>query len=371
MPKLDNRARTIARRQVLACGGAAVAITALARPAVAAGERRELKMVTAWPKNYPGLGVSAERLASRVAAASNGTLTIRVFAAGELVPPFGNFDAVANGTVDMTHSTPMYWKSKSPVFPFFASVPFGMTASEHFAWMSFGGGQELWDELCGQFGLKPFVMGYTGIQMGGWFRREVKEAADLKGLKIRFVGFGADVYQRLGAAVVTVPGAEIYSALQSGAIDAAKWGGPWNDLAMGFYRITKLYYGPGFADPSGAGEVLIGRKSWDSLSAEHKAILQAMIQAEAAAVYADHNYNNTVALNALTGQHGVTVKEFPLEVLRPAAAASTEVVAEAGDSSPIARKIRDSYMTFLKGAAGWASAGDYPYVAIRSKLAAS
>ena len=231
-----------------ALGGAALMT---ARASAATHKKRELRMVTTWPKNFPGLGTSSERFARRVEKATDGALKINVFAAGELVPAFQAFDAVSSGAADIYHGAEYYWQGKSPAFVFFTALPFGMTAIEHAGWIRHGGGQALWDKLSARFNIKPHIVANTGTQMGGWFRNELTSLRDLRGLKIRIPGLGGEVYRRLGASPVTLPGGEIFPSLQSGKVDAAEWIGPWNDLAFGFHRIARHCYSPGFHEPGG------------------------------------------------------------------------------------------------------------------------
>ncbi|MGI9331840.1 MAG: TRAP transporter substrate-binding protein, partial [Gammaproteobacteria bacterium] len=237
-------------RRAAATGVAAATVTTGAvAPAFAQGTK-ELRMVTTWPKNFPGLGTGAENLAQRITTMSEGKLRVKVFAAGELVPAFESFDAVSSGNAHMSHSASYYWQGKSPAFNFFTTVPFGLNAVEHATWIYHAGGQELWDEVAAQFDIKPFLRASTGVQMGGWYRKEINTLDDYKGLKFRMPGLGGEVLRRMGAAVVTIPGGELFQALQSGAIDATEWIGPWHDLAFGFYKITKFYYWPGFHEPT-------------------------------------------------------------------------------------------------------------------------
>ena len=271
--------REFMKGAAVAGAGAAVAASTLPKPAIAQG-KKELKMVTTWPKNFPGLGTGAERLARNITAMSGGSLTVKVFAAGELVPPFESFDAVSSGTADMYHAADYYWQGKSKAFNFYAAVPFGLTATEQAAWIHHGGGQQLWDELSKGFGIKPFMAGNTGVQMGGWFNKEVNSLEDYKGLKIRMPGLGGEVLRRIGAAAVSLPGGEIFPALQSGAIDATEWVGPWNDLAFGFYKVTKFYYYPGFHEPGTTLSSGVNLKTWEGLSADHKAIITTAMAAE-------------------------------------------------------------------------------------------
>ncbi|MCB1476433.1 MAG: TRAP transporter substrate-binding protein, partial [Rhodobiaceae bacterium] len=242
----------------------AVAASALATPAISQG-KMELKMVTTWPKNFPGLGTGAQRVADRITAMTEGRITVKLYAAGELVPPFESFDAVSQGTADMYHGADYYWQGKHKGFNFFTAVPLGLTANELDGWVNHGGGQALWDELAGGFNVKPLMAGNTGVQMGGWFAKEIKSLEDLKGLKFRMPGLGGEVLRQLGASVVALPGGEIFPALQSGAIDGTEWVGPWNDMAFGFYKVVKYYYWPGFHEPGSGLACGVNKGVWEKL----------------------------------------------------------------------------------------------------------
>ncbi len=340
--------------------GAAVAVSTLPKPAIAQG-KKELKMVTTWPKNFPGLGTGAERLARNITAMSSGSLSVKVFAAGELVPPFESFDAVASGTADMYHAADYYWQGKSKAFNFYAAVPFGLTATEQAAWIHHGGGQQLWDELSKGFGIKPFMAGNTGVQMGGWFNKEVNSLEDYKGLKIRMPGLGGEVLRRIGAAAVSLPGGEIFPALQSGAIDATEWVGPWNDLAFGFYKVTKFYYYPGFHEPGTTLSSGVNLKTWEGLSADHKAIITTAMAAENDLSLSEFNARNNGALNTLTGKHKVTVKKFPDPVLNEIGKASGEVVGGVRSEGGITAKVLDSFLDFRKQSIAWSKLSDQAY----------
>ena len=243
--------------------GAAAAASSFPAPAIAQGIK-QFKMVTTWPKNYPGLGTGAERMAERITAMSEGKIEVKVFAAGELVPAFESFDAVSSGNAEMSHSASYYWQGKSPGFNFFTAVPFGLAADG----ARRPGSPMAAARSCGtssraQFNIKPFLRASTGPQMGGWFRREINTLDDYKGLKFRMPGLGGEVLRRLGAAVVNLPGGEIFPALQSGTIDGTEWVGPWHDLAFGFYKVAKLYYHPGWHEPGTTGEVMINLQVWE------------------------------------------------------------------------------------------------------------
>ena len=193
---------------------------------------------------------------------SGGRLEITVSAAGEIVPAFEVLDAVGSGVAEMGHTAAFYWQGKEPAAAFFTTVPFGLMPNEHVAWIDAGGGQALWDELYAPFGVKPFMGGNTGVCMGGWFRREIRSRDDIRGLKVRSLGLGGEVYRRLGAIPQTTSPGEILVALQSGVIDGAEFVGPGSDLALGLYRFAPFYYGPGFNKPNGTGECIVSLKAW-------------------------------------------------------------------------------------------------------------
>src|SRR5712692_9830994 len=298
-------------RRTLARGGALGLAGAIAAPRIARGETRRWRMVTSWPRRLPGPGMSAERIAERIAALSAGRLQIAVHAAGELVPAFEVLDAVGSGVAEMGHTAAFYWQGKQPASVYFTTVPFGLVPSEHVAWVEAGGGQALWDELYAPFGVKPFMGGNTGVCMGGWFRREIKSLDDVKGLKVRVLGLGGEIFRRLGATPQTTPPGEIFTSLQSGVIDGAEFVGPGSDIALGLYRVAPFYYGPGFNKPNGTGECLISLKAWEALDADLKAIIAHACAAEASFALAEMERLNVEALAALTGRYNVELKSFP------------------------------------------------------------
>ncbi|MGI9498435.1 MAG: TRAP transporter substrate-binding protein [Geminicoccaceae bacterium] len=345
--------------------GAAAATGSFPNPAIAQGTK-QLKMVTTWPKNFPGLGTGAENLAKRITAMSDGTLEVKVFAAGELVPPFESFDAVSSGNADMSHSASYYWQGKSPAFNFFTTVPFGLTANEHAAWVNYGGGQELWDELAAGFNIKPFLRASTGVQMGGWYKKEINTLDDFQGLEFRMPGLGGEVLRRLGAAVVNLPGGEIFPALQAGTIDGTEWVGPWNDLAFGFYKVANYYYGPGFHEPGTTGEVMVNKDVWEGMTDSEKAIIEVAVQAEAWREYSEFSANNADSLKVLVEEHGVEVRTFSNELFAEIKKVAGEVVAEIGETDEITKKVYDSYKTFHDKAIGWAKLSEQGYLNARS-----
>ena len=336
-----------------ALAGAAAATSTLAKPAIAQ-ERREVKLVTTWPKNFPGLGTGAQRFADRVTAMTDGRLDVQVYAAGELVPPFESFDAVSSGSAEMWHGASYYWQGKDPAFNFFAAVPFGLLASEMNAWIYHAGGQELWDELSEPFNLKCMMVGNTGVQMGGWFNKEINSLDDFQGLTMRMPGLGGEVLRKIGANAVALPGGEIYPALESGAIDATEWVGPWNDLAFGFYKVTQFYYYPGFHEPGTALDLGINLDFWNSLSESDQAIISSAAQGEVNFTLAEFDARNSDALKVLLDEHGVELKKFSNDVLNAIGTASGEVVREVGEGgNDLTRRIYESFMAARGTAISW------------------
>src|SRR6478609_11506998 len=313
--------------------GMGIAAGFVAAPAVARAQMQKWRMVTSWPKRLPGPGMSAERVAERIRALSGGKLDIAVYAAGEVVPAFEVLDAVGNGVADIGHTASFYWQGKMPAAAFFTTVPFGLTPGEHVSWIEAGGGQALWDELYAPFKVKPFMGGNTGVCMGGWFRRELKSLADLKGVKLRSLGLGGEVYRRLGATPQTTPPAEILTSLQSGVIDAVEFVGPGTDIALGLYRVAPFYYYPGFNKPNGTGECIVSLAAWNGLDAELKAVVAHACAVEANFALAEMERLNTEALQALTGQHNVQLRGFPKDLIDAARKTSTDVLAELAGKS--------------------------------------
>lgn len=368
----------IGRRKLLTGGafGAASLVSGCDCGAPAAGEigalpgrrQRELKMVTTWPKDFPGLGTMAERTAQFITEMSGGAMRVRIFAAGELVGAFEAFDAVSNGAADLYHGAEYYWIGKSQGFPFFTAVPFGMTASEIMAWTEFGGGQQLWDELAARFRIKPFAAGNTGNQAGGWFKRDIRSLEDMRGLKVRMPGVGGEVLRRIGASAVALAGGEIYQALQSGAIDGAEWVGPWNDLAFGFYREAKFYYVPGIHEPGAQLSVGVNLDVWNDFTAQEKSIVQGACQRANHLAIAEYGHYNAVALEQLVKDHGVQLRQFPDDVLRALAEASKAVLAEMAAGDDITRRIFESYRASFRRAEEWSRLADETYLAIRRSV---
>jgi len=350
------------RRELLRGAGVAAVATGLAacgaRPegaagAADAGKTFTWKMVTSWPTNFPGLGTGAARLAEMITAASGGRLTVRVYGAGELVPAFEVFDAVSRGTAEMGHSASYYWKGKAAAAPFFCAVPFGLNAQEMNGWLYEGGGIELWRELYAPFGLVPFPAGNTGVQMAGWFRKPIQSLASLKGLKMRIPGLGGEVMARVGATPVNLPGSEIFSSLQSGAIDAAEWVGPYNDLAFGLHRAAKYCYYPGWQEPGPTLECMVNKDAFESLPEDLKVVVDVCCRAVNDAMLAEYTARNQQALDTLVREHEVELRQLPPDVLQALRRASEKVLEETAASDPLARRAYDSMRVFAAQAKAW------------------
>jgi len=305
------------------------------------------KMVTSWPKNFPGLGVAPEKFAQLVNEMSNGRLKVQVYGAGELVPGFEVFDAVSQGTVQMGHSGPYYWKGKIPASPIFGAIPFGMTVTELNAWLHYGGGLELWQEMYKPFGIIPLAGGNTGAQFAGWFKKEINSMADLQGLKMRIPGLGGEVLKRAGAVPVTLTGGEIFSSLQSGAIDATEWVGPYNDLAFGFYQAAEYYYSTIWHEPGTGLEFLINEKAFNTLPADLQKIIEVAARAVNEDTLDEYNARNNNALQTLINKHQVKIRTMPPEVLAGLKAITDEVIEEQSAADPGFAKVWKSYSEFL------------------------
>ena len=347
--------------------GAVAGATTIAAPAIAK-ERIEITMVTTWPRDFPGLGTGAQRFAARLAEMSGGRIQVNYFAGGERVKPFDSFDEVASGNAQMYHAADYYWKGKHPGWAYFTAVPFGLTYTEMNAWIRFGGGQELWDELAGEFGLKGVMCGNTGVQMGGWFRKEINTAADLKGLKMRIPGLGGDVMAKLGASPVSLPGSQIYENLVSGSIDATEWVGPWNDSFMKFYEAAKFYYYPGMHEPGSMLACGMNRKFWDKLSKSDKLLIEAAAAMENDVMMAEYNAKNGESLAKLIKEQGVKLREFSDEIYDSFGEAADEVFETVKGHSKLARRIHESFERVRADVGSWAKISDQAYVAQRNRV---
>ena len=351
-----------------ACGKKESTAAQAGAPAVSQ-QRIEWRMVTTWPKNFPGLGVGAEKLAQRINEMSGGRLTVRVFAAGEMVPALQALDAVIEGSAEMSHGAAYYWQNKNAGLNFFTGVPFGMTSRELTAWVRHMGGQEVWDEVYDGFGVQGFLSGDTGTQAGGWFRKEINGVADVRGLRFRTPGLGGQVWQKLGASVTNMAAGEIFQALQSGTLDAAEFVGPYNDLALGFHQICKNYYFPSFIEPGLATEAVVNKAKFSALPADLQAIVRYACQASYDEVASDMAANDPRALASLVKDHGVVVRQFPEALLEAGAKASQEVLQAIRDSdNALAKKVAESYVAAFNIVRTKTDGTENPFIRAREKF---
>ena len=325
----------------------------------------DLSMVTTWPKNFPGLGTRAEAFAQDIQRATNGRIRIRVYAADELVPALQAFDSVSQGNADIYHGPDYYWQGKHIMFNFFGAVPFGLDATEMTQWLQYGGGQSLWDELSGRFNIKPMLCNATGMQMGGWFNKEINSIEDLQGLKMRIPGFGGEIIARMGGTPVTLPGGEIFLSLSQGNIDATEWIGPWNDLALGFHQVASYYYTSGYHEPSASICAGWNLDVWNSLDESEQVTIEALAEMHYARSLAEFNARNAGALRQLVEEHGVQLRRFPAEVMEALADVAADIAAEFGRTDDISRRIYESYMATLAEVKNWRGIADEPYYEAR------
>ncbi|MBE9547954.1 MAG: TRAP transporter substrate-binding protein [Proteobacteria bacterium] len=324
------------------------------------------KMVTTWPRDFPGLGTGANRLAEMITRMSGGRLEVKVYGGGELVPPFEIFDAVSNGTAQMGHGAPYYWKGKIPAAQYFAGVPFGFTAQEQNAWIYHGGGLELWRELYAPHNLRPYPAGNTGVQMGGWFNKEINSVDDLQGLKMRIPGLGGEVLKRAGGTPVNIPGAELFTALQTGTIDATEWVGPYNDLAFGLFRAAKYYYTPGWHEPGTTLEAFVSQSAYDALPNDLQHCVDVACQAANLDMLSEFMARNGTALTSLIQKHDVELRQFPEEVISRLKLMTTEVLAELANTDADSARVYTSWQAFALQVKEWTDVSELGYLKARS-----
>ena len=359
--------REFITKSAVAGAGVVAASTAFSTPAISQGLKK-MVVVSTWPRDFPGLGTGAQRVAQRIKDATDGRIAVEYFAAGERVGAFDSFDEVASGNAQAYHAADYYWKGKHPGWGYFTAVPFGFTYSEMNAWIRFGGGQELWDELAAGFGLKCVMAGNTGCQMGGWFRKEIKSADDFKGLKMRMPGLGGDVIAKLGGSPVSLPGGQIYENLVSGAIDATEWVGPWNDSFMKFYEAAKYYYYPGFHEPGSMLALGMNKKFWDGLSKNDQVIIESAAGLENDMMMAEFNMKSGAALTKLIKEQGVQLRQFSDDVYDSFYEAAEEVFEGVRAHSDLAKRIDNSFVAARKDLSGWTKISDQAYLAQRNRV---
>jgi len=326
------------------------------------------KMVTTWPPGFPVLQEGAERFADNINVMSNGRLTIKVYAGGELIPALQTFDAVSQGTVEMGHGSAYYWAGKVPEAQFFSTVPFGMTARGMNAWLYDGGGLELWREVYKPFHVVPFPLGNTGVQMGGWFNKEINSLADIKGLKMRIPGLGGKVFAKAGGNPVLLAGSEVYTALERNTIDATEWIGPYHDQRLGLYRAAEHYYYPGWHEPGTVLELTVNQRAWDSLPADLQAIVSNAAMAENLRMFSEMEQKNLSALQELKDRPNVQIHRFPDDVLAKLKTLTDETLAEEAANDPEFKRIYDAYQAFRQQNDAWSELSESAYLAIEKQI---
>jgi TRAP-type mannitol/chloroaromatic compound transport system substrate-binding protein len=330
---------------------------------VSKAKKVTLKLATSWPAHFPIMGTGVDTFAKRCSELSGGTLEIKVFAKNILVPAMQVFDATSAAQIDAFHSGVYYWKGKNPAFSIFGGMPLGLTSEEMITWLKFGGGYELWRELYGKFNLYPLIGGTTGPQMGGWFKKEIKSLADLKGLKMRIPGLGGEVMKRLGVNPVLLPAGEIYTSLERGTIDATEWVGPALDSMMGFAKAAPYYY-TGWHEPGSILEITFNKARWEKLSAEHQAIITAAAEEMTGNMLQEFRYKNAKALQELP--KNVQIKTFPKEMMEAAKKALREVLADESAKSSDFKRVLNSYEAFAKLNKPWDDISTKNFLEIRS-----
>jgi len=347
------------------CGGASepAATSVVAEPA----KTHKWRMVTTWPKNLPGLGTAPEKMADNIRTMSQGRLDIKVYGAGEIVPALEVFEAVSQGTVQMGHGAAYYWKGKVPIAQFFTAVPFGLTAQEMNGWMLHGGGLELWRELYDRYNLYPIPGGNTGVQMAGWFNKEIRSLDDLRGLKMRIPGLGGEVFEKAGGTAINLPGGEIFTSMQTGVIDATEWVGPYNDLAFGLHQVAKYYYYPGWQEAGPTLEVLVNREAWDELPDDLKAIVETASLAANNDMLAEYTARNNTALRELVEKHDVELRRLPDDVLAEIREISAEMTAALVDDDELSQRIYDSWTRYRDDVIEYHEISERAYINARSQ----
>ena len=340
------------RRSLIKNAGIAGILAAGAAPAVHAQAAIRWRIASSFPKSLDTLFGVADVFAKKVSDMTGGKFVITTHAAGELMPAFGVLDGVSNGTVEMAGTAPYYFFGKDPTYALDCAIPFGLNSRQMTAWMYEGNGLKLTREFYAKVGIVNFPMGNTGAQMGGWYRKEIKSVADLKGLKFRVGGFGGKVIERLGAVPQNIPGGEIYQALEKGTIDAAEWVGPYDDLKLGFNKVAPHYYYPGWWEGGPQLSLYVNQKAYDGLSGEYKAIIESASAYAHTDMQAKYDYRNSGALKTLVAS-GVKLHPFPKDVMLASFKSAMEVYAELNASNPAWKKIYDDYSTYRRDANLW------------------
>lgn len=314
-------------------------------PAIITNKKYKWYMVTTWPPNFPIIGTSCNRFAKKVYEMSAGQLDIKVYGAGELIPALEVFDAVSSGTAQAGHGAAYYWTGKIPAAQFFTTVPFGLNAMAQGTWIMHGGGIELWRKIYKRFHLRPYIGGNTGLQMGGWFNKEINSIDDFKSLKMRIPGLASRILKEVGATPVLVAGGEIYTNLERGVIDATEWLGPYHDQLMGFQDIAKYYYTPGWHEPGSALEIIINDNAYQKLPPHLQQIIEVCAGYVNNWMTTEMIYKNAVAYSELKKNQTIEVRQFSSETLQELRKVSKSTLQQMSDHDP---EIAEVYTSFLK-----------------------
>ena len=342
-------------------GAALAPAAALAAPAILTGTPEiRWRCASSFPKSLEAIFGGGEETARRVAAATDGRFQIRVFAGGEIVPPLQVLDAVQAGTVECGHTSSFYYVGKDPTFAFDTAMPFGLNARQHNAWMTHGGGLALMRDFFAGYNVVQIPCGNTGAQMGGWFRREITALSDLVGLKMRIGGLAGKVMAKLGVIPQQISGADVYEALERGSIDAVEWSGPYDDAKLGFHRVAKYYYAPGWWEGGAQITFMIGRAAWESLPPTYRAALENACAAANASMLAKYEMLNARALRVLVAE-GAQLRAFPRSTLVAAQDAAEDVMAEEAVRNPRFAKVYGEWARFRDESRLWSRVAEYAY----------
>lgn len=348
--------------------GAAIAAAGVAAPALAFN-KKEIKVTLGFPKGFPGFGDFILETTKKIEQISEGKLTFKIYGAGELIGPFEGVDAVGRGTLDMFYSAPYYFQAKSKAFNFFTTLPFGMTTLEHFAWMTHGGGEQLADELFAKFNMKHLMAGQTYMQWGGWFNKKINSAADIKGLKIRVTGLGGEVYKQMGATPVITPVSEAQAAMASGVVDAIEMNGPWVDQIIGFQKLAKYYYYPGWQEPTTNMSLGVNLDLWKSFTKAEQGMIQWAVESGIVRNFGQHFSKCIEQLARLRKENPkLEILQFPDDVMIAMGKTSLKVMEDLAKTDADWKKIWDSYMPFLKGSIDLTARTDQPFINARAKV---
>ncbi|MBK9253974.1 MAG: ABC transporter substrate-binding protein [Saprospiraceae bacterium] len=359
--------KTFLKTTALAAIGAGTALIScnnknsdIEAPGIITSKKYNWKMVTTWPPNFPVLGEGCNLLADWIEKMSAGQMTIKVYGSGELIPGLECFDAVSSGAAEIGSGASYYWAGKAPAAPFFTAVPFGMNAQHMNAWLYCGGGIELWRELYSGFGLIPFPGGNTGVQMAGWFNREMNSIQDFKGLKMRIPGLGGKVLSKAGGTAILSSGNEIFTNLERGVIDATEWIGPYHDYKMGFHKIAKYYYAPGWHETGSTLEFFFNLKAFNELPSHLKSIIESAAARVNIWVLSEFEAKNNEYMVKLLDEK-TDVRIFSPDILKQLKGYTTEVLEELASADPFTKKVFESYSSFSKNIRNWSKYSEKLY----------